>query len=85
MSSNDNANIKNNPHSSCNFENPIVFDDHIKNSLYPNSQTKENANEEGWKQFLALCLGLLCLPTLAFSAETMPHAAWERRQLSFLR
>jgi hypothetical protein len=84
MRSSDNSNIKKNSHSSCDFENPIVFDYHIKNSLYPAPKEKEHVNEEGWKQFLALCLGLLFLPTLVFSAETRPHVAEESRQRASL-
>lgn len=68
--------IKNCPHTDCDFSNPAVLDYHIKNSLYPQPKPKmkaKNGNQEGWKQFTMLCLGLLILPSLAFSVETNNH------------
>lgn len=86
MRNGDNPRIKNYSHSACNFkfedpaastcnfENQIVFDYHIKNSLYPQPKTKEKkTNEEGWQQFFMLCFGLLFLPSLAFSAQEANH------------
>jgi hypothetical protein len=46
------------------LDTQILCNDHS----YPKPKEKK-ANKEAWKQFFALCLGLLALPSLAFSAE----------------
>jgi hypothetical protein len=46
------------------LDTQILFNGHP----HPEPKTKK-PNKEGWKQFAALCVGLLALPSLAFSAE----------------
>jgi hypothetical protein len=48
--------------------NPVFFDYTNSLSLYSRSEPKEKeSDEEGWKQFSALCFGLVVLPSLVFS------------------
>ena len=68
MRSSDKPKIKNHSYSLLRLENPILFDYYINKSLYPQSKPKARmVNEEGFKQFTALCLGLLLTPILIFS------------------
>jgi hypothetical protein len=55
------------------LDRPVLFDHSIKKELCPRPEPKsKKTNKQGWKQFVALCLGLLALPSLVFSAEP-PH------------
>lgn len=66
--------------------NPVFFDHTNSRSLYSRAEPKrKELNEEGWQQFVMLCLGCVLLPALIFPGEPQNHAATKEQLSSSVR